>query len=403
MTETAEPIIAPAGLKNVVVADTELGDVRGAEGRFHYRQYDAVDLARTRQFEEVAHLMLMGHLPSAAELTTFTARWRAAQQLPDVVAAALPVIARSGGERAGMARFRTAVSLLGSVDDLAPGWGSDADTVRDQVLRIAALTPVLQAALHRLRHGLPLLEPRDDLGAAASWLWLTTGEIHSQERVSAINRYLVATIDHGFSASAFTARVIASAGSDAAAALCGAIGAFAGPLHGGAPDRALDALDEIGRPERVRDWVRETVAAGGRIMGFGHAVYRTADPRAVLMRETALGLGGPLASFATKVETEVIAALAELKPHAELHANVEYYAGVVMELCGLPRALFTPTFAVARVVGWGAHVLEQHRSTKIIRPIARYVGPAPTTAPTYGDSTRNPFLSRPFGSISTEP
>jgi len=375
MTDTIEPMVAPAGLKNVIVADTELGDVRGAEGRFHYRQFDAIELARTKQFEEVAHLMLVGHLPGPGELAEFTARWREAQQLPTAVAAALPAIAVSGGERAGMARLRTAVSMLGSVDDFAPGWGSDAETVRDQVLRIAALTPVIQAALHRLRSGASLLEPRNDLGTAANWLWLTTGEEPSPERVAAINRYLIATIDHGFSASAFTARVIASAGSDAAAAVCGAIGAFAGPLHGGAPDRALDALDEIGQPDRVRDWVRATVAAGGRIMGFGHAVYRTADPRAVLMRETAQSLGGPLVDFAVAVESEVIAALAELKPHAELHANVEYYAGVVMELCGLPRSLFTPTFAVARVVGWGSHVLEQHRSTKIIRPIARYVGP----------------------------
>lgn len=375
MTENLAPMVAPPGLKNLIVADTELGDVRGAEGRFHYRQYDAIELARTRQFEEVAHLMLVGHLPDAAELAAFTAQWRAAQQLPEAVASVLPAIAASGGERAGMARLRTAVSLLGSVDDFAPGWGSDTTTVRDQVLRVAALTPVLQAALHRLRHGAQPVEPRDDLGTAANWLWLTSGAEPAPQRVAAINRYLVATVDHGFSASAFTARVIASAGSDVAAAVCGAIGAFAGPLHGGAPDRALDALDEIGTPDRVRDWVRATVASGGRIMGFGHAVYRTADPRAVLMRETARTLGGDLVPFAEAVEREVIATLAELKPHADLHANVEFYAGVVMELCGLPRSLFTPTFAVARTVGWGAHVLEQHASTKIIRPSARYVGP----------------------------
>ncbi len=373
MTET---LMAPPGLKNVIVADTELGDVRGTEGRFHYRQHDAIELARTVGFEDAAHLMIAGHLPDDGARTAWNDRWQAAQQLPDALVELLPAIAMAGAERASMARLRTALSLLGSVDDLPPVWGSEPDTVRDQVLRIAALTPVIQAALHRLRHGLAPLAPRDDLGVAANWLWLTSGIEPAPEMVTAVNRYLVATIDHGFSASAFTARVITSTGSDVAAAICGAIGAFAGPLHGGAPDRALDALDEIGDAERVREWVRSQVAAGERIMGFGHAVYRTADPRAVLMRETADELGGQLASFARAVETEVIAALNDLKPHADLHTNVEFWAGVVMELCGLPRSLFTPTFAVARVVGWGAHVLEQARSTKIIRPVARYTGPA---------------------------
>ena len=141
-------------------------------------------------------------------------------------------------------------------------------------------------------------------------------------------------------------------------------------------------LSAIGSPDRAREWVREKVAAGGRIMGFGHAVYRTTDPRAAMLREIAVGLGGPLADLAVRVESEVVAALAELKPGRELHTNVEYYAGVVMELCGIPREMFTPTFATARVVGWGAHILEQAGSSKIYRPAARYVGPpAPEPVP----------------------
>lgn len=195
--------------------------------------------------------------------------------------------------------------------------------------------------------------------------------------------YLTSTIDHGFSASTFAARVVTSAGSDVASAVCAAVGTFAGPLHGGAPDRALDALDEIGTADRARGWVRERVAAGERIMGFGHAVYRTTDPRAAMLREIALGLGGPLADLAVRVEEEVVAALSELKPGRELHTNVEYYAGVVMEQCGVPREMFTPTFATARVVGWGAHILEQTASPRIFRPSARYTGPqAPAPLPT---------------------
>ena len=166
------------------------------------------------------------------------------------------------------------------------------------------------------------------------------------------------------------------------AAIVAALGALSGPLHGGAPDRALASLDEIGSPERIEGWVRDRITHGDRIMGFGHAVYRTDDPRSLLLREIARGLGGELVEFATAVEREIVRVLAELKPDRRLYANVEFYAGVVMELCGVPRPMFTPTFAVARVVGWSAHVLEQARERRIIRPSARYVGPpAPQAVP----------------------
>lgn len=211
---------------------------------------------------------------------------------------------------------------------------------------------------------------------------MLTGEEPAPEHRDAVTAYLTSTVDHGFSASTFTARVVTSSGSDVASAVSAAIGTFAGPLHGGAPDRALDSLDEIGTPDRAREWVRERVAAGDRIMGFGHPVYRTTDPRAAMLRGIAQELGGPLVDLAVRVEEEVVAALAELKPGRELHTNVEYYAGVVMELCGIPREMFTPTFATARVVGWGAHVLEQTTSPRIFRPSARYTGPeAPAPLP----------------------
>jgi citrate synthase len=171
--------------------------------------------------------------------------------------------------------------------------------------------------------------------------------------------------------------VVTSTGADVGAAIVAALGALSGPLHGGAPDRALASLDEIGSPDRIEPWVRARVAAGDRIMGFGHAVYRTEDPRSLLLREVALGLGGELVEFATAVEREVVRVLHELKPERQLYANVEFYAGVVMELCGLPRSMFTPTFAVSRVVGWSANVLEQAEERRIIRPAARYVGPPP--------------------------
>ncbi len=377
-----DTMIAPAGLKGVVVADTATGDVRGQEGFYHFRQYSAVELARHRSFEDVCHLMLVGHLPTAEESAAFAARLAAVSTLPPELEEVLPAIARSGADRASLARLRTAVSHLGALEQFPPTWGADPERVRADVLRLVGVVPTIQAALHRLRRGEEPLPPRPELGAAGSWLWMLTGEEPAPEHRDAVTAYLTSTVDHGFSASTFTARVVTSAGSDVASAVSAAIGTFAGPLHGGAPDRALDSLDEIGSPDRAREWVRERVAAGDRIMGFGHPVYRTTDPRAAMLRGIAQELGGPLVDLAVRVEEEVVAALAELKPGRELHTNVEYYAGVVMELCGIPREMFTPTFATARVVGWGAHVLEQTTSPRIFRPSARYTGPeAPAPLP----------------------
>lgn len=377
-----DTMIAPAGLKGVVVADTATGDVRGQEGFYHFRQYSAVELARHRTFEDVCHLMIEGHLPSPAESAAFADRLAAASTLPPGLEELLPAIARTGVDRASLARLRTAVSHLGALEQFAPTWGAAPEQVREDVIRLVGAVPTIQAALYRLRRGQEPLAPRPELGAAGSWLWMLTGAEPAPEHRDAVAAYLTSTIDHGFSASTFTARVVTSSGSDVASAVSAAIGTFAGPLHGGAPDRALDSLDEIGTPDRAREWVRERVAAGDRIMGFGHAVYRTLDPRAAMLRDVALELGGPLADLAVRVEKEVVAALAELKPGRELHTNVEYYAGVVMEQCGIPREMFTPTFATARVVGWGAHVLEQTTSPRIFRPSARYTGPeAPAPLP----------------------
>ena len=206
---------------------------------------------------------------------------------------------------------------------------------------------------------------------------MLTGQEPSPEHARAIEQYLTSTIDHGFNASTFTSRVIASTGADLAACVVGALGALSGPLHGGAPSRALDTLDAIGTPERAEAWVRERVLSGERIMGFGHPVYRTEDPRSRMLRSVAERLGGGFADLAVQVEQHVLDALAELKPGRELFTNVEYYAGVVMDQCGVPREMFTPTFGAARIVGWCANILEQAEDSKIIRPSARYVGPTP--------------------------
>ncbi|GAA4544506.1 citrate synthase [Streptomyces collinus] len=373
---------APRGLAGVVVTDTRIGDVRGLEGFYHYRQYSAVDLARTRGFEDVWHLLVHGELPDAERSAAFAAETAALRRLPDEVRAALPAIAAAGGRSGPLAGMRTALSLLGAAKGFRPVYDIDADRRRRDTIEAAAAVPTLLTALHRLGRGLEPVEPREDLTYAANYLYMLTGSVPAERHARAIEQYLISTIDHGFNASTFTARVIASTGADVAACLAGAVAALSGPLHGGAPSRALDTLDAIGTPDRIDPWVRQRVLAGERIMGFGHAIYRTEDPRSRMLREVAQGFGGPRVDFAVEVERHIEAILAELKPGRELHTNVEYYAGVVMELCGLPREMFTPTFAAGRAVGWSANILEQSEDSKIIRPVARYVGPeAPAPVP----------------------
>jgi len=368
-------LVAPPGLKGVVVADTALGDVRGREGFYHYREYAAPDLARQRTFEDVWHLFVEGRLPTLDERAAFTARTAALRTLPPALLDLLPAIARSNA--VPLAALRTAVSQLAALEDMPPVYDADAATVQANALRVSAAVPVLVAALHRCAAGKAPIAPRADLPTAANYLYMIDGQEPDPERARAIEQYLILTIDHGFNASTFTARVVASTGADLGSAVVAAIGSLSGPLHGGAPSRALDTLDEIGTPERTDAWVRDAVASGQRIMGFGHAVYRTADPRSVLLHEVAESLGGPLVAFAGQVEVTVEKVLAEMKPGRELHTNVEYWAGVVMELCGLPRSMFTPTFAASRVIGWCAQIVEQTHESAIIRPSARYVGPPP--------------------------
>lgn len=372
----AEPTDPPItrGLRGVIAAETAISDVRGSEGFYHYRQYSAIDLARSRSVEDVWQLLVDGALPGTrAEQDAFRDEVRPWRALPPVLRSILPTIARISDPMTGL---RTALSFAATEWGLRPLYDQGPEARRRDALRIAAVTPTILAALHRLRHGWTPVPPRDDLDHAADFLWMVSGEEPDPIRVDAISRYLISTVDHGFNASTFTARVIASSGADMGAAVVGAIGALSGPLHGGAPSRALDLLGEIGSADRARDVVTRKITDGERIMGFGHAVYVTDDPRSVLLRETAEGFGGPLVELAVAVEQTVVDVLAERKPGHDLRANVEFYAAVVMSACGLPREMFTPTFASSRVIGWTANVLEQAADPKIIRPSAHYVGPA---------------------------
>ena len=368
-------IEAPPGLEGVIVADTSVGDVRGTEGFYHYREYSAVDLADKRTLEDVWFLLFEGALPDEVQRVTFMDEIRQYRVIPEPVLEVLPRLAASSANV--MEAVRTAVSFLGAAEGFRPTLDLDHAERRRNAMQACAVIPTLIMATHRLRAGDEPILPHPDLGYGANYLWMLTGELPDADVARAIEQYQTTTIDHGFNASTFAARVITSSGADVAAAVVGGIGALSGPLHGGAPRRALDLLDAIGTPERARSYLVDAVERGERIMGFGHRVYRTDDPRSVFLRGVAERIGASKVEFAKQVERTVVDVLAELKPGRNLYANVEFYAGVVMDHCGLPRDLFTPTFASSRVIGWCANILEQAADNRIIRPSARYIGAPP--------------------------
>jgi citrate synthase len=366
---------APRGLEGLVVAETSVGDVRGDEGFFHYRQYSAVDLAADRSLEDVWQLIFDGALPDRPSSTAFAHQVAELRTLPPGLAGLLPSVAVAGNP---LDALRTAVSVLGAELGWPPTLDIDHAQLRAQALRLGAVVPTILTAVHRLRNGLEPVPPRDDLSYAANYLWMLLGHEAPADHIRAVEQYLILTIDHGFNASTFSARVIASTGADLAAAITGAIGALSGPLHGGAPSRALDMLDSIAVPADAEGWIRDAVLRGDRIMGFGHRVYKTDDPRSVFLRGVARSLGGDLVDFAEQVERTAVDVLSDLKPGRQLYTNVEFFAGVVMHTCGIPRDMFTPTFASSRTLGWAAHVMEQAADNRLIRPAARYVGPPPS-------------------------
>jgi len=358
------------GLENITVAETRISHIDATGGRLIYAGHDAVRLARTRTFEDVWHLLLTGALPPDDEFA------RRVATLRDLPLAASTLRALAVAEGGMMSKLESALAATGAAWGLVPWYERDASVIEDEAVRLASVVPSLVAALWRLGRGLEPVAPDPALGHVANYLWMLQGRRPTAAQVMAAERYLILTAEHGMNASTFTARVIASTGADTAAALVGAAGALSGPLHGGAPSLVLDMLDEIGTVERAGAWIAGAIADGRRIMGFGHRVYRTEDPRAACLRATADEIGAPRAGLARAVEREALAQLRAAKPDRVLATNVEFWSAVALEGAGIPRELFTPTFAVARTVGWTAHLLEQVRDNRLIRPAASYVGPA---------------------------
>ncbi len=369
--------VSPAspGLRGVVVTDTAVGDVRGEEGRYHYRQYDATQLAERRSFEDVWYLLRRGALPSAAQSTAFATEVGRARVLDEDLVGPLAAVARAGGRQ--LDQLRSALSLAAAHRGCRPLLDIDDDEADADALHLCALTPTLVTTLWRLGQGKGPVDVDPSTPVAAAYLQAMTGYVPDPAEARAVEQYLIATIDHGFNASTFTARVVASTGADLGACLVAGLAALSGPLHGGAPSRALELLDEVGDPARAGQVAAARLDAGERLMGFGHAVYRTDDPRSRLLHQVARDLAAPRLELAEQVESAVLAALAAAKPDHRLATNVEFYAGVVLDAVGMPAELFTSTFAVSRALGWAAHALEQRAEARIIRPAARYVGPEP--------------------------
>ena len=374
MTDTVAPAPAEAtaarpyspGLEGIVAAETALGYVDGEAGRLLYRGYRIGDLVERGTYPAVANLLWTGeweprhHLPTAPVPAAVLTALRA-----------LPLTAKP------MDALCTAVSVWGATQQL------DWPPTPEQARALTAFSPSALAAFARLRQGLEPVDPDPSLDLVPGFLYQLTGNFADAGTARALDAYFIVGAEHGLNASTFAARVITSTRSDIASAVTGAIGAMKGPLHGGAPSEVVEQLHKVGTPEHAEAWVRDAVARGERLMGFGHRVYRAYDPRAAALRKVAEAMDNKpdWLELAIKVEDVALRVLAEKHPERALKTNVEYYAAAVLQGVGLTPDLFPATFALSRHAGWTAHVLEQAGANRLIRPDAIYTGPPERNLP----------------------
>ena len=356
----------PRGLEGVIVASTELTKIDGQAGRLVYRGYDVTELAGVVPYEAVAHLLWFGQLPTKEQLEKLESKLASNRWLPPVVTEFLEQAARVAEP---LSLLQTSISILGGLE------ATKTASITDASLALTARMPTILATGYRLRHNQATLEPRSELGHVANYLYMLTGSVPKQEHVRALDAYFTLLADHGLGASTFVARIAASTLTDVYSAVVAAISALKGPLHGGAPIFVWEMLQAIGKPENARDWLTDHLAKGDRIMGFGHRIYRTEDPRSRVLKRLAKEIVEPrLFELASTVEAEARELLRKEHPERAIDTNVEFYSSLVLHAVGIPPELFTCTFASARSVGWTAHIIEQRADSRLFRPEAEYKG-----------------------------
>lgn len=367
MSQGARPQVQ-AGLEGVVAAASAISFVDGQEGRLLYRGYDIHDLAEHSTFEEVVYLLWHGELPTRAQLTALRRELGEARALPD---GALRVLRVLPADADPIDALRTATSALGALDP--DGRAPAVEAARRIAGRLVAQFPTVVAAFHRLRQGLDPVAPTPTRGHAADFLAMLFGREPEPELARAMDVALILHADHELNASTFAARVTAATLSDMYAAVTSAVGTLKGPLHGGANEDVMRVLQEIGRLERVREVVHAKLARKEKIPGFGHRVYRTEDPRVRHLRRLARDLGARASDLTWFELTRALEAT--VREEKGLYPNVDLYSAATYQAMGIPMDLFTSVFAVSRISGWTAHVLEQYGDNRLIRPRAEYIGP----------------------------
>jgi citrate synthase len=364
-----KPKVVP-GLADVPVAESAISFIDGKNARLEYRGIAVETLARESSYEETCWLLLKGELPTQRELAEFLGQLSSHRRLKYKIIDLLKCLPESGHPMGALQAGVAALGMFYPAHDV-----SDPRSNWDSVVRLIAKLPTIVAAFHRLRKGDEALPPRDDLGHAANFYWMLTELEPSPAVTRVIDACLILHAEHSMNASTFSARVTGSTLADPYTVVSSAIGTLTGPLHGGANEEVLDMLDEIGGPDRVRSWLEHAVSTKKKIMGFGHRVYKVKDPRATVLQELAENAfveAGRPARYDLAVAVEEVAA-GILGPKG-IYPNVDFYSGIVYQSLGIPRDLFTPIFAMARVAGWLAHWLEQLRNNRIFRPEQEYVG-----------------------------
>jgi len=360
--------VADKGLREVIAADTKISDIDGEKGTLSYVGYEIQDLAEHSTFEEVVYLLHHLELPTAPELEGTATSLANERDLHPFQVQLMRTLAE---QTSPMSMLRTSVSAASAFDP--DGWDESPDAQARKALRLIAKTASLIATYHRLRTGMEMVTPNPALPHAADFLWMLHGTDPDPEDARVLDVMFVLYADHTMNASTFTARIVASTLADMFSAITAAIGTLKGPLHGGANEEAMKSFEEVGKPENAEAYVRDRLERHEKIFGFGHAVYKTYDPRARILRR----LSKEACERAGKPRLHEIAEAIEKATFEQkgLYPNVDFYAAAVFHVLGIPTDLMTPVFAAARMAGWTAHVREQYADNKVIRPGSRYVGP----------------------------